>query len=410
PALVATWTRIRAGWQARPGRRREVLLVTSALLLCALIVSASHFGAAWSVPNVASPLSPGRPHLVDAAKLFFLLPVQDRDLMLPIAGLALLGGLQAFARRRTHALLAIATFLPLMIASWLLLDVNAVSRYAIGYLPLHAFLAAEALDFLVEPFARWRQWLPRALYTTAAVTGVVAVGFWIWPSLRIQRKKPAPPFAAIEWVRVNVPDESDVFVPAGFEPYARYLLGGRPFSVFSDSRLLGSAQSHAFLVEERQQPGAMNFARRRERLWKVLPSRSFEASLRAVSNRPRFGSGWYQEEWEGSTWFRWMGQEASIYLPAVAHPATLRLVFSIPDAAQKPVHVKALFNGRLVEELAVRTHAAERRWTLRSSPSGENELRLITRTTVTPAVLGINPDRRTLGLRLDAIEWMPRRR
>lgn len=87
----------------------------------------------------------------------------------------------------------------------------------------------------------------------------------------------------------------------------------------------------------------------------------------------------------------------------------LRLGFSIHDAAPKPVVVDVLFNGKPIERVEVSGHATTRTWTLASSSGEENELRLIVEKAFTPAAAGVGRDPRQLGVRLEGIEWMPRR-
>ena len=51
-------------------------------------------------------------------------------------------------------------FLPMAIFTWLMLDMTALSRYAIAYMPLHAFLAVAGVQAITQlvpsPRARCR--------------------------------------------------------------------------------------------------------------------------------------------------------------------------------------------------------------------------------------------------------------
>lgn len=209
--------------------------------------------------RVDSFRSPTRPPLVLLTRTFFK-PTRGAgalDKAIPI--LALIGMVVAVVKRKHWLLLAM--FGPIAIFSWMMLDLNAASRYVIGYLPMFALFAALGIAAIVRSEA-----------IAAAICSLVAVLFAInaWPALRQVREEMPPLQQAIA-----AAGGGTVYTTAGVVPFAEFYgrevvdLAEHPDP--SDGYLLMDSLSSA--------PCAVNFIRARGKLADIARARYFEASI-----------------------------------------------------------------------------------------------------------------------------------
>lgn len=411
PALSATASRIRS-------RRAErgVQIVALAIGLGALLVIGSYAGAALAsdsvagyreavrvqsewVRNVDSWRNPGRGPLRDAAITFFLRPFENEDVLNAIAIASAISLIGALVTRRAAPLLAVAVFAPLGVTSWLNFDINTASRYAIGYMALHALLAADGFRVVLR-----RREL-QILFSTAAV-GVFAVS--TWPGLHEQRENDAPPVAALRFIAENVPPEAPVYIHASMRPHAEYLLPRHRKTYFEELHQIPQNARNAWFVDWRIHPGAQTFVRGREGTWKVLRRRNFEATAGRVGKFVKFGDGWYLSEGPGDDGGRWMRKEGVVMLPPMKGSGRLSMRFAVPvDMLPAPPRIEVLLNGTVVERFAGTEPFMNKSWVLPSRGDAPDELRLRTSATIVPAADGESLDRRELGLRLIDLSWTP---
>ncbi len=275
PALVATWHRVRA---------REYATVLGAMCAGAAIVAASYAGAAFAsgsaadyieavrgqsryVRDVDSWRNPQRGPLADAFFTFVLQPFQHRDVLNGISIAAAISLLAALLRRRAAPLLTFAVFTPLAIAASLNFDINAASRYAIGFMGAHALLAADGFRVL---FRRTTGQVAFSAVTIAVLCVVTA------PALREQRSTVPPAIAALRHAATHVEPQMPLYVHGSMRPHADVLLPGRDVRFFVDYE---SVASGAWVIDERVHPGATTFVRPRRATWKVLRRRNYEAAV-----------------------------------------------------------------------------------------------------------------------------------
>ncbi|MBV8518203.1 MAG: hypothetical protein JO197_12465 [Acidobacteria bacterium] len=410
PALVATWSRIRArDWRA----------VATALVLGGAIAGASYAGAALAsssidgylgalrsqskwVHDIDSWHNPHRAPLSVVARMFFLWPVEQHAQMFGLVCLAIIGLLGALfaANSRRAALLVVATFVPLAITTWLNLDVQAAGRYAIPYLVVHALLAAEGLRWIT---------LQRT-GVQAALAGAIVIVFcvWTWPALTLQRRRDAPPVAALNWIRRNVPRDAKVYVHGGLGPLADVVLHDRLPMYFDSLDQISLTNGDAWVVDLNIAPGAHNFVWPRQQLWKILRRRNFEASISRLSAHLVFGSGFYPQEGSGLDIFQWMGKEGRIEMPAFHGDGRLHLRTYVPINTL-PAHptIEVWMNGKLLDRFLGDRDEIDRSWIVPSRAGAPNELRITTSGVVNPKALGKSDDARDLGLRIDVLSWTP---
>jgi hypothetical protein len=406
--------------------RRSVRTVVAAALLGTAVIAAAYVGAAaasnppgeflgtvrlqsrW-VRDVDSWHNLGRPPLRKLATLFFYTPVEANAVEI-VSVLAVIGLAFGIATRRGPTLLTIATFGPEAIFSWLMLDPAALTRYAISYLPLHTFLAADALVLVSARLPRGRQAVP----ITASLILAGALAWWTWPATVSIRANDAPPIAAIRWLMHNTyPGAGTLFIHAGFGPYAEYFLGAyetRFFEQMSELPYSGYVEpAYIVLPENSPSTGARVFARQHDRLWRIVRQRNFETSIVRPLDIVRFGRGWHDEESSGGNIFRWMGRSSETILSPCRPRGQLTLRLYVPLDAVPPPTVEVSFNGGLVERFVASTPEVQRSWTLPSRDGAPNELRMSTSNTVTPSSIRPGGDPRELGLKLLAIQWQPSR-
>jgi 4-amino-4-deoxy-L-arabinose transferase-like glycosyltransferase len=419
PGILATWRRVRVSWRVVAGAALIGVVVVGATYGAAALASGSVDGfvnalriQADYVKTVDSWRAPGRPALVKLIRPFFLGPLQTKSTALPIVTLMAISLLHALWRRRWPVFLAIATFGPVAIFSWMNLDLTVTSRYSIAYMLMHAMLAADGIDVLATLVTRGNEMNARfaAAALTLFVTGVYIV--WIWPSLKVIRTTTAPPVAAMEWLQRNVPKGETIVVHLGLTPQSDlYLRGYRlAYTDIGDPMPPVPSGKRVYYVNDRPSgvEDGIEFRRERGRLWNVVRSRNFEASITLVTNHLRFGAGWYDEEASDSGVWRWMSNEGTLFLPAVHGNGKLTLRFFVPnDTLTSPPTVTIIANGKQVDQFVAKGDTLQKSWIIPSVASGENEIIIRTSDAVNPRKHRGVPDDRDLGLRLDSFAWEP---
>ena len=246
------------------------------LVLLASIVIASYAGAAIAsasareyvdvvrkqqdyVSRVDSFRSPTRPSLVSLTRTFFK-PTRGSgalDKAIPI--LAFIGLVVAMVRRKHWLLLAM--FGPIAIFSWLMLDLNAASRYVIGYLPMFGLFAALGMAAIV-----------RSEGAGAALCALVAIIFAInaWPVLRQVREELPPIQQAISSI-----ERGRVYTTAGVVPFAEFY--GR--EVVDLAERPDPQEGFLLMDSLSSEPCALNFIRAHGKLADIARARYFEASV-----------------------------------------------------------------------------------------------------------------------------------
>jgi hypothetical protein len=405
--------------------REERRVVVAAALLGAGVVAACYLGAAaasdppgsylaavrlqstW-VRNVDSYHNPGRTSLRQLAPLFFYTPVAANAVRI-VSILAALGAVLGIAMRRFSTLIMLATFVPFAIFAWLMLDPTAASRYAIGYMPLHALLAVDAVAIAFSRLPRGREMVPAA----AAVILAASLASWTWPAAKRIRKNDAPHIAAIRWVMHNAwPGAGTVFVHNGFGPFAEYFLASYDKRYFEryDEIPSGGYVEPAFVLtgELSKAADAHVFAREHGRLWHIVRPRYFEASVIPAWDMVRFGRGWHDAEGDGVDNWRWMAATSETLLPQAGARGELTLQFYVPlDSLPAPPEIEVAVNGALLERFTANALEMKKSWTVAGREGGANQLRISTSAAVVPSRAHPGGDSRELGLKLMAITWHP---
>lgn len=410
PAILATIPRFRESW-------RFVLLT---IFLGAAIVVACYGGAAaasssfadyvgavkqqqqW-VHDIDSWHSAARPKLRSLVRLFFVKFVDVHRLMIILGIAAALSMLTSVALRRWRALLPLAIFGPFAIVAWLNLDFACVSRYSIGYVAMHAILAADGFAVATAFLGRMRPIFQSIL---AAVL-IVALAVWTWPALMTQRGSDSPPAAAFAWIRAHVPPNSNVYVHGSFGPHATFLIPDHRKQFFEDDDEI-TVLGGGWIVEPSATEEGVKFVWPRNALWRVLRQRAFEVEIVPVSSLVRFGAGWYGEEGNGDDIWRWMSREGHATLPPLVGNGRLTLRFGVPvDALPQPPTMEVRLNGALVERFTASTADMQKSWVVPSRHDALNELVIATSDAANPHKLRGEADTRDLGLRLTGLSWTP---
>jgi hypothetical protein len=349
--------------------------------------------------------NPYRTPLRELAPRVFLFPQGGGRARFAVVALAAVALIDALLRRRVNIAVLLAMFLPMAVFTWLMFDMSALARYAVAYLPLHAFLAvagAEAIAQLVPSRAR----VPLFLVLSGFVTWSLVK--WTWPALRFARTEPSPGVAAFQWIRANVPKTGPrILVQVNLSYHAAYFLDGYDYRLVggeNDLREEDVAPGNLYVFEgETQYPDPRMFTRKRLQLWEISRPRFFDVGIMPMHRIIRWGRGWHLLETDGQNKWRWMQGESEILLaPAVYGQGELRLKLHAPvDATPKPPVVTLTWNGTVIDRRpAPPDGKLELRYLLPSRRDRSNVLVLATDQVIRPP-----GDGRELGLSLEAISW-----
>lgn len=421
PALVASWYRI------REKRARDVVLAS---VIGIAVIVVSYGGAALAsasvegyftternlrdyVHKVDSFLNPARPPVQSLFSDFFVRAIPGGRIIIVISALAFVGLAASFVRRSPGVWLLAAMFLPFNVIGWFMLDVNSISRYAVGYGAMYALLAADGLDALLSPLSRIASVLADTAETLVIAAIVGRLLWWTLPAVRDVRRTASPPVAAMQWIRASVPRRVGALTIHGsMAPWAAYMLPDYETAFIvdpADLPLQPVGRDQWYAIEGATAiGGAHNFFRERGPLFNIARQRYFEVSVAPLSGLFRFGNGWYDEESVGASAWRWMGARSETLLPPVAGNARLMLTFDVPaELVPRRPAIDIRVNGQLVDHFICTTPTTSKSWTVPARSNSWNELVISMDKVLNPAKEGITSDARDLGLNLTSYAWTP---
>jgi hypothetical protein len=385
------------------------------------IVGASYLGAALSsdsiggyqhsvdsarqyVRTVDSFLSPKRPPLANVAAEYLLRPTAGGRITLVLCLLAAIAIVAAAIRREAGVWLAIATFLPFALFGCLMLDPYSVHRYATSYVLLWALLAARGAEVMVLPLGRG------ANVAQAMAMLLITARFlhWTWPAIAEVRHSEAPTHAAMQWLRARVPVRGPVWIHGSLVPFASYELPDRDVRAVKDLHALprtGIGPNDFFATEGVVLGAEVTFRREHERLLQIARKRYFETSIVRVAGIWTFDEGWYGQESDGHTIWRWMGKRGRVLLPAVGSRMMLRMTLN--TAAGETSDVEVRLNDQLLQSFRGSGTPFRGQWIVDARTDAPNELVILSSNAINLEARGISHDARDLGLQLTDYAWQP---
>lgn len=440
PWLLASWRRVRA--------RHTADVIACAAVIGVLVLGgyalAARATGGWRVyvdatkshqkyvATVDGALNPNRPAVREVFHDFAVDPFLAGKASTVMSVFAVL----AFLRPRRRDFDVLLTFAPNFFLAWTMLSVTGVSRLSLGYIPMHALLAADGMNVIAEfvvVCGRARSRARRAAeggsaHTDSRVARVIEAAFaaviigryigWVWSPLREVRTHDSPPMAAIRWVEQRVPRATGkVYVQGGMSPFADYYLAGYKTEAVSDDfdPTTAPEEPEAFYIadHEVQSPRAINFRRDHKKLWGLFHRRYFHSSVVPVLGGPRwmpgsvqFGDGWYAPESdERGHPYRWMSGHSLMLLQALPQLGQLSLQFYAPVDAEPPPTITVTFNGTAIDRFRAPEASFHRAYELMSRDGLPGELRIDVDGVVNPARLGKGNDSRDLGLRVSGVTW-----
>jgi hypothetical protein len=422
PWFLASWRRVRAH------RLRDV--VVSAALITVLVLAgyglAARATGGWDVyikatvthqryvATVDGGLNPNRPAPSKVLLDFAVDPFQAGRVSYALGIFAAL----AFLRPRRRDFDVLITFVPNFLLAWLMLSVTGVSRLSLGYIPMHALLAADGIALIAAFLARRREQMARAVEAALAAILIGAYIVWVWPALREVRKHDSPPVAAARWIQEHVSRATGrVYVQGGVVPFADYFLSGYNTEGVPDEfdPTTAPEEPGAVYFADRMfdSPHALNFVRPRRHLFALFHHRYFETCVVPVTGGPRaapgkveFVDGWYaQEADERGRPFRWMGGRSRLLLQALPQTAELTLQFYAPIDAEPPPNISIVFNSKEIDRFHVAQATFARTYNLDCRTAAPCELVISVDGVVNPARLIKGADARDLGLRVGGVTW-----
>ena len=358
------------------------------------------------IANTDSFRNPMRTPLAELAPRALLFPFGGGRIKVAMAILAGIGLIDAIARRRRSVAIVVAMFLPMAIFTWLMLDVTALSRYAVAYITMHAFLAVAGIEAIARLLPK-KAALPVFVLLVAAMTSQLIK--WTLPALRLARTEPSPVVAAFQWIRANVPKHGPrVYVHQPLVYHAQYLIPDYPFQLTGDEKRLVDEDftaGNVFVFEHHktEHNDVRWFKRKRLQLWEVTRPRFFEIGIVPMHRIIRWKQGWYLLEGSGNDTWRWMGRESLARLsPAPYGAGELRMKLHAPvDVTPRLPVVTVIWNDKVIDRINVPPSGdLDLRYVLLSRHEWPNELRLITDQPIRP-----KDDARELGLSLKSMTW-----
>lgn len=344
PLLLATRFRLR-------GRRRVVAV---AACLAIAVVAASYAGAAiatgsWEmyqsaiahhgdyIKRIDSFLSPTRLPLWHLFDRFFLRQYQWAAGGIVVSLLVLGSAVQCVRTREFRPLVALAVFAPFCLFAWLMLDRFSINRFAIGYSPPFAILAADGLSRVAGWVSRRRgRFSGTAIEALLAVALVGSFAFWALPALHIVRTTDAPTVAALEWMRASeAPPGGTLYVGRSMKQFVEYSLPGVAFAVVANEHGMPLRDVSGLLLAEwlTGHPEEIAFRRERGRLWSVARRHYFDVSISPLRPAPVFLDGWGPAGSDSGGEFRRMSARSLMLLPKSSSPSWLTLEMELPSSA-----------------------------------------------------------------------------
>lgn len=348
------------------------------------------------ISRIDSFRSPDRPPMLELVDNFWVnhYAAGSTDWLLTL--LVLVGLVSGLWHRDRRVLIPLATFGPVALIAIVTLDYLSRTRFAIGYIPLFALLAAYGLQQLADLTKRWSARLQLGI--TSAIVALMI--YWTWPALTVVRTTASPPAAAAEWAASQAAPGQPVYAGFSMLPLTRALFLGTGREVLAEEAIWSDeARSGPVITEGRSAvPGSVVFVRARYRLWNIARRRYFLVSV-SPNGGPAFESGWYGAESDSVAAWRWMSAHAIATLPPLNGPCRL-------DAELEPVTgatVAARLDGDPVP-VSQESDRARVLWSGDCAPGSKHELELRVDRTIVPADRGV-PDTRRLGARLVSLRW-----
>lgn len=360
------------------------------------------------ITTIDSFRSPIRPDLIHVFDDFFIRPYRAPIVNALVTALVAISLIYSLVQRRPSVLIAVATFGPFCLAAWLLLDFLSVSRFSIGYAPLFAILAADGTT-LVSTVARDRKRSAVVEVGLSAFLCAVMIA-WTIPALTLTSRQTSPPVQAIDWIRSHVRPGSTVYVERrSMGPYAEWYLPDYRYEWVREGPPVATLHPtpSVYLREEVSTlPGALNFTWPHARAWNVARRRYFDVSVTRLTGTARFDDGWYPEEGDGHSPWRWLARRGSVVLPPITGSARLKLrIFAPLHVLQGAPLITIRMNGAVMQQFSLTQPSRD--VTIDVAPHGAPTLLEIeTNRTVNPQREKFGADARDLGLRVDRLDWI----
>lgn len=414
PALLGTAAMLRVSWKrAMAGVLAGLAVVTISYGAAALASeSLSGYASAMQsqedyVRRIDSAANTRRPPLSLLVPDFITRPMRGADRATALEALIIIGIIATIAGvNRGGGVTALLMFVPMMLFSWVMLDMAAVTRYTVTYVAGHALFAAHGAAWISRLAKRY------SVHVQAVAIAILtaAYGSWAFPAIREVRRNEAPTAAVMEAVARYVPPNAPLYVHEGLAPFANYFLEehGRSVLWFDASKSKPKPQAGAWMIVDSYVSSGDGkvFTREDGRTWQIARRRYYVTSVVPLAGEAHFGAGWYQEEPYGLRNLRWMGERAEIVLPPSAKRTLLSIDVAIPTPLidKRPV-VTVTVNGRPVGQFVCTRQYEQREWVVEAKPDGANVVALATSQVINPAREKLGPDTRDLGLQLRSYVW-----
>lgn len=262
---------------------------------------------------------------------FLAHPWGPKWLAVPVLALAVLGAVDAVSRRLRVAIPVAVMSVVYLGFCLAMMDPADGVRYALPALPGVAFFAALGIDFLRR--------LSREVVADWALVALYALGAYAYtgPLLRQRASEPAPPYAAIQYLRSVAPRNAVILYDMPLKPHAQYLLRG-----YTRLRVDEGLLKFGHVIERplyqltdsaTETPGAKVFRWKTPDAYTKLTRTHYgAASVVPVPVTERFlaMSGISPPERTRTGSWRWIGARGVISLPDLG-ARRVRITFEVPN-------------------------------------------------------------------------------
>lgn len=404
PALIATFF----------AARRSLLEPILGFIIGSLVVASAYGSAAHAtgvdryrettkahrdyIVRTDSYANPQRAPLSELARRHFLRPTRAGSIDYLITLFVLATVIGGIVSRSLPIVIALATFVPYQIFSWLMLDPLGHGRLSLGYIPLYAIACAAGV---------WMILRQRTLAAFVLAAIVIIATHRAAAAIQILRTTDSPPAAAAAWITANAkPTRDTIYVAEGLHPQVDALLPHFRRVRVEETKSIPLDQASFYVVPAvSAERDAVVFSRERRPLWSIVRRFFFDVSVVPLRSLVSFEDGWYAAEEHGSETWRWMRQIGAIRLPA-ARDARLELQMTVPlDALSAPPVIALALNGKEFDRFVASERNVRRSYRLAANDRAPNLLHISTSEVVRPAARGVSSDGRELGIQLHSIEW-----
>lgn len=335
---------------ARGARRTAAVISVAALACSAVYVVAIAFSSpaeesisamtlqANYLLEVDSVQSPTRMPMREAFRRFFLRPYPTDAIAWALIVFGIGGLCFGWRTNREGTLTVLVAFLPLMLLSFLLLDVDAAARYSVSYVPALAILVALALEATASmaPSPAVRS----AVRTALLIAVTLALVWRTIPAITSFRARLSPPFEAGQAARQLAEPDEPVLIDGALTPFARHYLPR--YELFHHSHIPTRTAGVVIGLGDTLVTTAHQYSFADDTLRRYARQRYFDVWVDELDTHPRLGGGWFGLERDEVSRWSWMGGRGEIVMPGADVDQCFNVDIMLPQQTSPGSELRAV--------------------------------------------------------------------